>query len=214
MRAIAGVLAVLGAALAPITPTAAQDGGGRIGLTLEGGAMTASGGARVVLDDPDGPVEGEFRQAASGAWAVRADYDLARWRLELGVQYLPAALVLEVSDGTRLGSSGLDAKVTELAPRLGYRLLATTTGGTLRALAGPSVQRWSTSLSDSRVTLAIGADIHLEAPLAERLRLVARGGITRGPSFLGSDDEEEGLVEATSVTRWQGGIGLRWLVGT
>lgn len=214
MRAAARILAALSAALALTPPAAAQDGGGRIGLTFEVGATTGSGGVRVISSDPAEPLAGELGPAASASWSLRADLDLERWRVEAGVQYVPASLALEAPDGTQIGIGGLDAEVIELAPRLGYRFLSTADGASLRALAGPSVQLWSTSVSDSRLLMALGADLQLEAPLTAGLRLVARGGVTHGPSFMNPDDEVDGEFEATAVTRWQGGVGLRWLVGS
>jgi hypothetical protein len=213
MRAT-GVLAVLGAALALAHPADAQQRGVRLGLTLEGAATTSSGGIRATVEEPEGTLAAELTQGASGAFAVRADLEHGRWRVEFGAQYVPAELAIEFTDGTRIGGGGVAAGVAELVPRLGYRFLGTADGGALRLLAGPSLQYWSVDLTDSRVTVALGVDLQLEAPLAERLRLAARGGITRGPSFLGSDDGVKGLIEATGVTRWQGGIGLRWRVGS
>ncbi len=78
-------------------------------------------------------------------------------------------------------------------------------------LAGPTVQAWSVTGEDTRVTVAIGADLQAEAPLAVRLRLAARAGLTVGPSMFRDDDPAGGLFETTGVTRWQGSVGFRWL---
>jgi hypothetical protein len=206
------VLAVAALLLAAALPARAQPGGVRVGLTLEAGAATSSGGATAFLPDPEDPVELRFRPAASAAGAIRADLDWSRWRAELGIQVVPAALFAELPDGGGVGVGGQDAMVVEFVSRLGYRLAGTAPGGALRVLAGPTVQVWSVTDEDSRVTIAFGADLQAEAPLAARLRLVARGGVTAGPSMFGDEDPADGLFETTGVTRWQGGVGLRWLL--
>jgi hypothetical protein len=146
------------------------------------------------------------------AAALRADLEWSRWRVELGVQVVPAGLFAELPDGSGVGVGGQDAAVVELVPRLGLRLAGTSSGGSLRVLAGPTVQAWSVTGEDARVTLAFGADLQVEAPLAPRLRLAARGGLTVGPSLFGEENPAGGLFETTGVTRWQGAVGLRWVL--
>lgn len=204
------ILALAALLMAAALPARAQPGGARVGLTLEAGAATSSGGATAYITDPDDPTELRFRQAASSAWALRADLDWSRWRAELGILAVPAALFAELPDGGGVGVGGQDAMVVELVPRLGYRLVGTPSGGTLRLLAGPSVQVWSVTDEDRRVTIAFGADLQAEAPLSARLRLVARGGVTTGPSMFEDEGQAGGVFETTRVTRWQGGVGLRW----
>jgi len=212
MGAPSRILALTALLLATALPARAQPGGVRVGLTLEAGAATSSGGATAFIADPDDPAELRFRQAASAAWALRADLDWSRWRAELGILAVPAALFAEFPDGGGLGVGGQDAMVVELVPRLGYRVAGAPSGGMLRVLAGPSVQVWTVTGEDSRVTFAFGADLQAEAPLAARLRLVARGGVTTGPSMFEEEGRAGGVFETTRVTRWQGGVGLRWLL--
>lgn len=212
MPAPSRILAVAALLLAAGPPARAQPGGTRVGLTLEAGAATSSGGATAFVPDPDNQAEVRFRQAASAGYALRADLDWSRWRAELGIQAVPAALFAEFPDGGGVGVGGQNATAVELVPRLGYRLAGTSAGGSLRLLAGPTIQVWSVTDEDSRMTIAVGADLQAEAPLAPRLRLVARGGVTAGPSMFEDEDPAEGLFETTGVTRWQGGVGLRWLL--
>ncbi|HSE27034.1 MAG TPA: hypothetical protein VLA95_02300 [Gemmatimonadales bacterium] len=209
----ASTLLLLSALLLGTAPPArAQAGGARVGLTLEAAAATSSGGATAFVAVSEGQVEVRFRQAASAAYALRADLDWSRWRAELGLQVVPAALFAELPDGGGVGVGGQDATVVELVPRLGYRLARTSAGGSLRLLAGPTIQVWSVTDEDSRVTIAVGVAVQAEAPLAARLRLVARGGVTAGPSMFEDEDPADGLFETTGVMRWQGGVGLRWLL--
>lgn len=212
MRAPSRSIATAALLFAAAVPALAQPGGARVGLTLEAGAATSSGGATAFLPDPGAEAEVRFRQAASAVHALRADLDWARWRAELAIQFVPAGLFAEFPDGGGISVGGQDATVVELVPRLGYRLAGTSSGGSLRVLAGPTVQAWSVTDEDSRVTVAFGADLQAEAPLAARLRLAARAGLTVGPSMFRDDDPAEGLFETTGVTRWQGGVGLRWLL--
>ncbi len=211
MRAPSRSLATAVLLCAAAAPVLAQPGGARVGLTLEAGAATSSGGATAFLPDPVEAAEVRFRQAASAVQAFRADLDWARWRAELGIQVVPAGLFAEFPDGGGIGVGGQDATVVEFVPRLGLRVAGTSAGGSLRVLAGPTVQAWSVTGEDTRVTVAIGADLQAEAPLAVRLRLAARAGLTVGPSMFRDDDPAEGLFETTGVTRWQGSVGFRWL---
>lgn len=211
MRAPSRSLATAALLCAAAAPVLAQPGGARVGLTLEAGAATSSGGATAFLPDPVEAAEVRFRPAASVVLALRADLDWSRWRVELGIQAVPAGLFAELPDGGGVGVGGQDAAVVELVPRLGYRLAGTASGGSLRVLAGPTVQAWSVTGEDSRVTVGFGADLQAEAPLATRVRLAARGGLTVGPSLFRDEDAAEGLFEPTGVTRWQGAVGLRWL---
>lgn len=212
MRAPSRSLAAAALLCASAVPALAQPGGARVGLTLEAGAATSSGGATAYVPDPGDPAEVRFRPAASVAVAFRADLDWSRWRVEFGIQAVPAGLFAELPDGSGVGVGGQDATVVELASRLGYRLAGTASGGSLRVLAGPTVQAWSVTGEDARVTVAFGADLQVEAPLATRLRLAARGGLTVGPSLFEEEDPAGGVFETTGVTRWQGGVGLRWLL--
>ncbi len=212
MPAPARAIVVVALLFAAAGPARAQPGGARVGLTLEAGAATSAGGATAFVPDPEGGAEVRFRPAASAAWALRADLDWPRWRAELGVQLVPAGLFAEFPDGGGIAVGDQDATVVELAPRLGFRLVGTPAGSALRILVGPTVQVWSVTDQDSRVTVAVGADLQLEAPLAARLRLVARGGMTAGPSLFEDEDPADGVFEPTGVTRWQGGAGLRWLL--
>ncbi len=193
-------------------PGSAQAGGARVGLTAEASAMTSSGGATVVVPDPAGDDRFELRQAATAGLALRADLDWSRWRAEFGLQVVPAELFAEFPDGGGIGLGGQEAAALELAPRLGYRLAGSAVGASLFVLAGPSIQFWSVTDLDGRVTLAIGAAFQAEAPLSPRLHLVARGGLTAGPSFFADEEPATGSFETTGVTRWQGGVGLRWLL--
>ncbi len=212
MRAPSRSLATAALLCAAAVPALAQPGGARVGLTLEAGAATSSGGATARVPDPVDPVEVSFRPAASGTLAVRADLDWSRWRVELGIQAVPAGLFAELPDGSGVGVGGQDATVVEVVPRLGYRVAGTPSGGSLRVLAGPTVQAWSVTGEDSRVTVAVGADLLAEAPLATRLRLAARGGLTVGPSLFREEESAGELFETTGVTRWQGAVGVRWLL--
>lgn len=211
MRAPARPLAAAALLLAAALPALAQPGGAQVGFTLEAGAATSAGGATARLPEPGEPAEVRFRPAASAVLALRVDLDWSRWRVEMGIQAVPAGLFAELPDGGGVGVGGQDAMVVEFAPRLGYRLAATSSGGSLRVLAGPSVQAWSVTGEDGRVTVALGADLQAEAPLAARLRLSARGGLTVGPSLFRDGATAEGLFETTEVRRWQGAVGLRWL---
>lgn len=197
--------------LAATSPAWAQERGGpRVGLTLEAAATTSRGGATAILSDPGAEVR--FRASASAALALRADLDWSRWRAELGVVVVPASQFAEFDDGGGIQIGGQDVTVVELVPRLGIRLTGRPGAGTLRLLGGPSVQVWSVTGEDSRVTVALGADLAAEAPLGSRLQLVVRGGVTAGPSYLAIENTDGGIIEGTGVTRWQGGAGVRWLL--
>ena len=193
-------------------PARAQPDGVRIGLTVEAAATTASGGATAVVSDAGGDDRFEFRQAATAGFGLRADLDWSRWRAELGVGIVPAGLFAEFPDGGGIAVGGQEAGVVELAPRVGYRIAGSPGGGSLLVLAGPSLQFWSVTGLDTRVTVALAAAVQAEAPLAPRLQLVGRGGLTAGPSFLEEQAPTAGNLEPTGVTRWQGGVGLRWLL--
>jgi hypothetical protein len=212
MRVPSRSVAAAALLFAAADPALAQPGGARVGLTLEAGAATSSGGATAYVPEPEDPAEVRFRPAASVAVALRADLEWSRWRVELGIQAVPAGLFAELPDGSGVGVGGQDATVVDLVPRLGYRLAGTSPGGSLRVLAGPTVQAWSVTDEDARVTFALGAELQAEAPLAARLRLVARGGVTTGPSMFEDEGQAGGVFETTRVTRWQGGVGLRWLL--
>ena len=209
MRALPWMLAP--ALLAITGPAWAQEGGGpRIGLTLEAAAATSRGGATAILPDPGAEVH--LRASPSAALALRADLDWSRWRAELGVVVVPADHFAEFPDGGGIQVGGQELTLVELAPRLGLRLAGRPGAGTLRLLAGPALQLWSVTGEDSRVTVALGADLAAEAPLGSRLQLVVRGGVTAGPSYLAIENPDGGFVESTGVTRWQGGAGVRWLL--
>ena len=209
MRALPWNLAA--ALLAAAGPAWAQEGGGaRVGLTLEAAATTSRGGATAILPDPGAEVR--LRASASAAVALRADLDWSRWRAELGVVVVPSSQFAEFDDGGGIQVGEQDLTLVELVPRIGIRLAGRPGAGTLRFLAGPSLQLWSVTGEDSRVTVALGADLAVEAPLGSRMQLVVRGGVTAGPSYLAIENPSGGIVESTGVTRWQGGAGLRWLL--
>lgn len=192
-------------------PARAQ-AGPRVGLTVEGGAAVSSGGATASLPGPGEAPAVRFRPAASAALALRADLDWRRWRVELGVQVVPARLYAEFPDGGGFGIGGQHARVVELAPRLGRRLAGSGPGAGVLLLAGPSLQYWSVTLEEPRAVLGFGAGVQAEAALAPRLLLTVRAGVTLGPSFLAGGGPGEGPVELGGVRRWQGGAGLRWLL--
>lgn len=203
---------VAGLLLLGLAGSARAQAGPRVGLSVEGGAAVSSGGAAASLPDPgDDPVV-HFRPAASAALALRADLDWRRWRAELGVQVIPARLYAEFPGGGGFSIGGQCARVVELAPRLGWRVAGSGPGAGVLLLAGPSLQYWSVTLEEPRAVLALGAGVQAEAPLAPRLRLAVRGGITVGPSFLAGGGPAEGLMDLGGVRRWQGGAGLRWLL--
>ena len=186
---------------------AAQERGARIGFTLEAHAASSSGGARVFLPDEGAPVE--LSQAALPGLALRADADLGRWRLELALAHAPG-IASAAFQGVETSLAASQVSSWELRPRLGFRLFGSVNGAAGLILGGPTVQFWSVDGEASRTTLAASGGFALEAPLSPRFRLATRGGVTAGPSFL-TGDGFEGAAETTGVTRWEAGVGMRWV---
>ncbi|MGH7585114.1 MAG: hypothetical protein ACREMH_02605 [Gemmatimonadales bacterium] len=186
---------------------AAQEGGARIGFALEAHAASSSGGARVFLPDEGAPVE--LSQAALPGMALRADADLGRWRLELALAHAPGT-ASAAFQGVETSLTAFRVSCWELRARLGFRLFGSANGAAGLILAGPTAQFWSVDGEEARTTVAASGAFALEAPLSPRLRLVTRGSVTAGPSFLAGDGFE-GAAETTGVTRWEAGVGVRWL---
>ena len=186
---------------------AAQERGARIGFTLEAHVASSSGGARVFLPDEGAPVE--LSQAALPGLALRADADLARWRLELALAHAPGT-ASAAFQGVETSLASSQVSSWELRPRIGFRLFGSARGAAGLILAGPTLQFWAVDGEESRTTLAASGAFALEAPLSHRLRLATRGGVTAGPSFL-TGEGFEGAAETTGITRWEAGIGVRWL---
>ena len=186
---------------------AAQERGARIGFTLEAHAASSSGGARVFLPDEGAPAE--LSQAALPGLALRADADLGRWRLELALAQAPGT-ASAAFQGVETSLTSSQVSAWELRPRLGLRLFGSADGAAGLILAGPTLQLWNVDGEEARTTVAASVAFALEAPLSARLRLATRGGVTAGPSFL-TGEGFEGEAETTGVTRWEAGVGVRWL---
>ena len=186
---------------------AAQEPGARIGFTLEAHVASSSGGARVFLPDEGAPVE--LTQAALPGLALRADAALGRWRIELAMAHAPGTASAEF-EGVETSLTGSAVGAWELRPRLGFQLFGSAAGVAGLLLAGPTFQFWSVEGEDARTTVAASGGVALEAPLASRLRLTTRGGVSVGPSFLAGEGFGD-AGEPTDVTRWEAAVGVRWL---
>jgi hypothetical protein len=202
LRCVVGWSLVLGC-----VQLAAQEGGARIGFTLEADAASSSGGARVFLPDEGAPAE--ISQAALPGFALRADASSGRWLVELALAHAPGTVSASFQ-GVETSLTGSQVSAWELRPKVGFRVFGSASGGAGLLLVGPTFQFWSVDGEGSRTTVAASGAFALEAPLSARLRLATRGGVTSGPSFLADDGFDE-AGETTGVTRWEAGVGLKWL---
>lgn len=174
-------------------------------LGLEVGTERFSGVAREIESQP----ARSFLPYRPTVWALRLESPDARVRLGVGLRYSGPDLALSADDLTIVSHESV-VDVVGLLPQAIIRLARLTPGVSLRAEAGPLVERWKIEDGETRYRVGGVLGTSLEVALGGRFRGTVGGwvGVTPRSPLDGSLPEELELRAA-----WRRGLRGAVLIG-
>lgn len=201
-RRIAAALLLLAGATGVAPGVRAQEGRWRV---TGGASQTWFGGG--VTDTTGGGLT--FGPTPSVAWSLGADHSLGRVRLGLAFSYLSASLQVSGS-GVRIVSEDTQLRQYQMAALASIQLLRVGGAGAGFSLAaGPTVDLWTVTDTDSRTRVGALVAAVFAAPITPRWMLLASaaGSLSSSP-FNASELPVE--FQPSTLLGGRIGIGLRY----
>ncbi|MEO8227589.1 MAG: hypothetical protein ABI637_09160 [Gemmatimonadota bacterium] len=188
------LIALLVASATVAMPAGAQAPHWRIGA--EYGESRISGTTRGITVDalasftPYRPTSGALRMERGGD----------RMRVGFAVLYAEALVALTALEALVL-ATGAPLTLLEFSPTVSMRVSRLGTAATLRAEAGPVLDRWTWSAGEPRTRVGAMAGAAIETHLGERIAGVVRVGVAVTGSVFNQEDLPEGFASRASWRR-------------
>lgn len=188
------LIGLLAASLVVAMPLGAQAPRMRIGA--EYGESRISGTTRETTADGSA----SFAPYRPTSGALRLEWGGDRMRVGFSALYSEAMIALTAPQALVL-ATGAPLKLLEFSPTVSMRVSRLGTAATLRAEAGPVVDRWTWSEGEPRTRAGAMAGASIESRLGERIAGVVRVGVAVTGSVFNEEDLPEGFARRASWRR-------------